>query len=222
MVTTARFLLVAALAALLAACVDSAERRANEALALGDGERAARDFAKALDTDPTDTALRRGLGEALVLVARQKAVDGDDLPADWSKAARELERSGKDSSVTPLVAEASLAWARSVLRRGDTDLAVAGLEARLDTAWGSRRERNLLAILLDHRGQRDKAAELFLGNAKEDSTDADAWFNLAMVEWASKRRILATEHLLLAAKHAPDDPEILFWLGKVSDAEPKR
>lgn len=209
------------LVALTVSCGDSVVKRANAALALGDGQRAAKDFTIALDGDPTDSALRRGLGEALILVAREKAGDGEDLPADWSKAKRELERSGKDSAVGPLITEASLAWARSVLRRGDTDLAVTGLEARFDAGLGSRRERNLLAILMDHRGQREKSSELFLENAKEDSTDADAWFNLAMVEWARKRRIQAAEHLLLAAKHAPEDPEILYWLGKLSDAEPK-
>ncbi|QQS05502.1 MAG: tetratricopeptide repeat protein [Fibrobacterota bacterium] len=210
------------IAVLMVSCGDPAVKRANAALAMGDGTRAARDFTTALDQDPTDTALRRGLGEALILVAREKANDGDDLPVDWSRAARELERSGQDSTVETLIAEASLAWARSVLRRGDTDLAVTGLEARMDSATETRRERNLLAILLDHRGERDRAADLFLENAQEDSTDADAWFNLAMVEWARKRRIQAAEHLILAAKHAPEDPEILYWLGKLSDAEPKR
>ncbi|HNY29577.1 MAG TPA: hypothetical protein PKO15_01705 [Fibrobacteria bacterium] len=200
-------------------CGDATARKAVEALAAGDGPRAAREYAKALDESPGDTSLRRGLGEALILVARQKAEDGDDLPSDWSGARRELERSGRDSSVSALIDEASLAWARAALRRGDTDLAIVGLEERMDSASGTRPERNLLAILMDHRGQREKASELFLENARKDSTDADAWFNLAMVEWARERRIEAAEHLLLAAKHAPDDPEILHWLGRITEKD---
>lgn len=197
-------------------------QRANDALAMGDGARAARDFALALDDDPSDTALRRGLGEALVLVAREKAKDGEDLPADWSKASRELQRGGKDSTMEPLLAEAGLAWAKAMLRHGDTSLAVAGLEARLKSAPRSHRERNLLAIVMDRQGERDRAAELFLENARQDSSDIDSWFNLALVDWARGRRIQAAEHLLQAAKRSPDDPEILYWLGKMSDAEVPR
>lgn len=204
-------------AGLLSSCADRTLRRdARTALAQGDGERAARFFTRALDRDPGDVRLRRGLGEAWLLVARQRTEDGEDKPSDWSRSVHELERGGPDTASNRLLGEARLGWAKSLARFGDTDRAVQGLEKELTANPRATAARNFLAILVDRRGEREHAEELFLQNTVIDSTDASAWFNLALVEWGRGRRLDAAEHMLHASKLDPKDPEILLWLERIS------
>ncbi len=201
----------------LCSCSDRvAKKDAHTALAQGDGERAARFFSQALDRDPGDVRLRRGLGEAWLLVARQRSEDGEDKPSDWSRAVHELERSPSDTAAKRILSEAQLGWAKALVRAGDTDRAVRGLEHELEATPRATAARNFLAILVDRRGERDHAEELFLQNAAIDSTDANAWFNLALVEWGRGRKLDAAEHMLHASKLDPKDPEILLWLERIS------
>lgn len=202
----------------LAGCSDP-RTIADDALSMGDGERAARFYAQAIDHDPTDSVLRRGLGEAELLVARSRAEDGEDKPADWSRAVREFERSVQDTSCRSLLEEARFGLAKSLLRTGDTDRAVHKLEAVLEARPKAVRARNLLAIVVERRGDPDRAAELFLQNTAIDSSDVDAFFNLALVEWNLGRKLVAIDHIVKASTLAPKDPEILWWLERMVRAE---
>jgi len=211
------FLFLAAGFLVLAGCADrTLKRNARIALLQGDGERAAKFYEDALDRDPGDARLRRGLGEAWLLVARDRAQDGEDKPSDWSRSARELERGSVDTATKRLVLEARLGMAKALARAGDTDQAVRDLEKELDSNPRAIAARNYLAILVDRRGEGDHAEELFLQNAAIDSTDADAWFNLALVEWGRGRRLEAADHMLRASRLDPKDPEILLWLERIS------
>jgi len=204
-----------ALFALFAACSGPRDK-AEAALAAGDGERAVRFYAQALDDDPTDSVLRRGLGEAQLVLARARAEDGEDKPSDWSRAARELERSAElDSSCRILLEESRLGMARSLLRAGDSDRAIRKLESILQARPKATRSRNLLAIVVDRRGDPERAAELFLQNTAIDTADVDAFFNLALVEWNLGRKLVAIDHIVKASRLAPKDPEILWWLERM-------
>ncbi len=199
---------------MLVAC-SQPRQQAQDALAMGDGERAARFYAVALDRDPLDSSLRRGLGEANLLVARSRAEDGEDKPSDWSKAVREFEKAPQDSACQALAEEARFGQARSLLHAQDSDRAVKNLESILEKRPKATPARNLLAILVDRRGDPDRAAELFLQNTAIDSTDVDAFFNLALVEWTRGRKLVAIDHIVKASRLAPKDPEILWWLDRM-------
>lgn len=202
----------------LAGCSD-ARTKAEDALAMGDGERAVRFFAQSIDEDPTDSALRRGLGEAELLVARSRAEDGEDKPADWSRAVREFERSPRDTSCRSLLEESRFGLARSLLRADDSDRAMRRLESILEARPDAVRARNLLAIVVERRGDPVRAAELFLQNTAIDSSDVDAFFNLALVEWNLGRKLVAVDHIVKASRLAPKDPEILWWLERMVRTE---
>ncbi len=190
--------------------------KGDQALKMGDGERAARFFAAALDRSPSDSVLRGRLGEASLLVARARAEDGEDKPADWARAVRELERAPRgDSSYQTLLEKARFGQARSLLRAGDSDRAERKLEDLLQERPRAVRARNLLAIVVDRRGDPDRAAELFLQNTAIDSSDVDAFFNLALVEWNQGRSLVAIDHIERASRLAPKDPEILWWLERM-------
>jgi tetratricopeptide (TPR) repeat protein len=211
-----------ALALVLGACSGPREK-GEDALAMGDGERASRFLALALDGEPSDSLLRRQLGEANLLVARVRAEDGEDKPQDWSKAVREFELAPKsDTSYRSLLEESRFGLARCLLRAGDTDRAEHKLEAILEHRPRATRVRNLLAIVVDRRGDPDRAAELFLQNTAIDTTDVDAYFNLALVEWNRGRKLVAIDHIVKASRLAPKDPEILWWLERMVRVETGR
>lgn len=207
---------------LLGACSGPRDR-GEDALAMGDGERAAKFLSQALDRDPSDSVLRRQLGEANLLVARSRAEDGEDKPQDWSRAVREFQRAPKsDTSYHDLLEESRLGLARSLLRTGDSDRAERKLEAILEHRPRATRVRNLLAIVVDRRGDPDRAAELFLQNAAIDTADVDAFFNLALVEWNRGRKLVAIDHIVKASRLAPKDPEILWWMERMLRRESRR
>ena len=160
--------------------------------------------------------MRRGLAEAWILVARERTEDGEDRPVDWAKPARELERVPLDTAVERLLDESRLGRARALARSGDTSRALRVLEQALESNPRATASRNLLAVLVDRRGEHDRAAELFLQNTVIDSLDVDSWFNLGLVEWARGRRLEAAEHMLRASRLSPKDPEILWWLGRIA------
>jgi Flp pilus assembly protein TadD len=206
----------------LAACTGP-RGRGEDALAMGDGERASRFLALALDRDPTDSVLRRELGEANLLVARARAEDGEDRPQDWSRTVREFERAPKsDTSYRALLEESRFGLARSLLRAGDSDRAERKLESILEHRPRATRVRNLLAIVVDRRGDPDRAAELFLQNTAIDTADVDAFFNLALVEWNRGRKLVAIDHIVKASRLAPKDPEILWWMERMLRVESGR
>lgn len=215
-------LVVGGMAVFLGACSGPREK-GEDALAIGDGDRAARFLALALDREPSDSVLRRQLGEANLLVVRSRAEDGEDKPQDWSRAVREFERAPQsDTSYRSLLEEARFGLARSLLRAGDSDRAERKLEAILEHRPRATRVRNLLAIVVDRRGDPDRAAELFLQNTAIDTTDVDACFNLALVEWNRGRKLVAIDHILKASRLAPKDPEILWWLERMVRVETRR
>lgn len=210
--------LALAIALFLWACSGPGDK-ADAALAVGDGERAVRFYSEALDEDPTDSVLRRGLGEAQLVLAHARSEDGEDKPSDWAKAVRELERSSmRDSSCLALLEDARFGSARALLRSGDSDRAIRKLESILEARPKATRSRNLLAIVVDRRGDPERAAELFLQNTVIDTADVDAYFNLSLVEWNLGRKLVAIDHIVKASRLSPKDPEILWWLERMLNA----
>lgn len=202
----------------LAGCVSSDLRKAEICLAQGDAERSFDLFSSVLDRDPTQTRGLRGVGLSLLLLATDKADDGEDRASDWGKAVRALGRADTsgDSTVREALLEARVRWARSLASQGDTLRSEEILEELVVAHPRRTGPRKSLAVLLAHTGRNDRAEELFLRNAALDSSDVDTWFNLGLLAWNQGRHREAAEHFLRAQRLAPTDPEILWWASKVA------
>lgn len=202
----------------LAGCVRDDLRQAERCLALGDEERALALYASVLDRVPENVRARRGSGLSLLALASERAEDGDDLPAHWSRAVRELSLADTvtDSVVREGMLEGRTRWARSLAERGDTLRAEEILEDLVLAFPQRTRPRHSLAVLLARDGRAAQAEELFLRNAVLDSTDVDTWFNLGLLSWNAGRSLEATHFFLKAERLAPTDPEVLWWVAKSS------
>lgn len=211
-----------ALAVVLVGCERSLEK-GRICLEQGDWERACRFYAQAVDRDPSDLEARRGLGKALLQKSQALEADKLDRAADWDAAVRELSiaMAGQDDSIlTGALYQARLQAARAMARAGDTGTALVRLEG-LSRAWPAKSSaRNFEAVLRFRRGEYEKALVLFQENVRLDSNDVSACFNLGLLSMHTGRSAQATEYLLRAARLAPEDPEILYWLGKVAGAGP--
>ena len=212
---------MAALAAGLAGCVRGDLRKGERCLALGDAVRAERLFSSVLDRVPDEARARRGLGLSLLVLARDRADDGEDVPSNWGRAVRELERADTltDSVVKSGLLDGRTRWARSLAARGDTLRAEEILEDLVVASPRSTGPRGSLAILLARTGYHERAEELFLQNAVIDSTNPDTWFNLGLLAWNQDRHREAAEFFLKAERYAPADPEILWWASRSSSGE---
>ncbi|MEN9355071.1 MAG: hypothetical protein RL318_2396 [Fibrobacterota bacterium] len=218
MVTPREGMLALLLAFVLAGCDDLKERgRIN--LELGDWNRAERCFAQAVDEDPDDLEARLGLGKALLQKAQGLAADHRDKAADWDLAVRELSvatASKSDSEVSEALYQARVRAARSWAREGDTSVALGRLEGLRLASPEQTGARNIEAILRFRRGEYEKATALFEENHSIDSSDVSACYNLGLLYWHQGKLDRSALYLLKAARLAPQDAEIIYWLGKVS------
>jgi len=207
----------------LTGCIRSDLRKAERCLALGDADRARGLFSSVLDQSPDDRRARRGLGLTMLALARQKSDDGDDRPANWGAAVREMERADttSDSALRENLLDGRVRWARSLATHGDTLRAEEILEVLVVAAPNRTGPRRSLAILLARMGSGERAEELFLQNSVLDSTDVDTWFNLGLLAWSGGRRQEAAIHFLRAQKLAPSDPEIQWWASKATNETAK-
>jgi Flp pilus assembly protein TadD len=189
----------------------------------GDWVRAVAFYEQAVDHDPADGEARSGLARALLQKAQSLALDQRDSAHHWDAAAKEMEiaiQEVPDSLLSQALYETRLQAARKWANAGDTTVALHRL-AELREAYPRRTEaRNAEAILSVQRGDWAKATDLFLENVAIDSNNVTAQFNLGLLLWKQGRTPQAASFFLHAARIAPRDPEIQYWLEKVTEEMP--
>jgi tetratricopeptide (TPR) repeat protein len=183
-------------------------------LKLGDYKRARMHFEAILDKQPSHYAARLGLGKALLqeFSAHSGAHPGDSsLLMDCItqlEAARTLR---PDKEVEKLL---SVVWFKRttvLLAHHDTLAAISALSRSTGFDPTASKPVNLAGILYFHRGETDKALNLFRVVTAIDSGSATGYFNTGMVYWADSNYALAYDYWYKAALRSPDDKEILTW-----------
>ncbi len=203
---------VATLIVMTASCngVDHRLENGAENLALGDYKRARIHFEAVVDKKPSDYAARLGLGKALL--QEFSAHPGDSaLLLDCLtqlEAARTLR---PDKEVEKLLSEVWFKRAIALLARHDTLAAMTALSRSTGFDPSASKPVNLAGILYFHRGETDKALNLFRLVMAIDSNSVNGYFNAGMVCWADGNYAAAYDYWYKAALRAPNDKEILTW-----------
>jgi tetratricopeptide (TPR) repeat protein len=179
-------------------------------LELGDYKRARRHFEAILDKKPASFVGRLGLGKALLQEFSARPGDSTLLLdcCTQLEAARTLR---PDREVEKLLSVVWFKRATWLLTNHDTIAAMAALSRSTGFDPKASKPVNLAGILYFHRGEHDKALNLFRMVTAMDSGSVNGYFNTGMVYWADGNCALAYDFWYKAALRAPEDKEILTW-----------
>jgi tetratricopeptide (TPR) repeat protein len=179
-------------------------------LELGDYKRARMNFEAVVDKQPGNFAARLGLGKALL--QEFSACPGDSaLLIDCLtqlEAARTLR---PEKEIEKLLSVVWFKCATALLGKKDTIAAISALSRSINLDPKASKPLNLAGILYFHRGETEKALNLFRLVIAIDSTSVNGYFNTGMVYWADSNYSLAYDFWYKAALRAPGDKEILTW-----------
>ena len=179
-------------------------------LELGDFKRARTHFEAVVDREPSNYAARLGLGKAML--QEFSAHPGDSMLLSdcitQFEAARTLR---PDKDVEKIL---SIVWfkrATTLLAHDDTLAALGALSRSIGFDPNASKPVNLAGILYFHRGEKEKALNLFRLVITLDSCSVNGYFNAGMVHWADGDYARAFDSWYKAALRAPDDNEIVTW-----------
>jgi len=205
-----------AAAALVAACAVFCNRADQQAklgainLELGDYKRSRASYEAIVDRNPRDWNARLGLGKALLQAYCASPGDSALLTdcITQLEAARTLR---PDKEVEKLLSVVWFKRATMHLSRLDTLDAISALSRSISLDPASSKPVNLAGILYFHRGETEKALNLFKMVLSIDSAGAYGYFNIGMVYWTESNYAQAYDYWYKAALRAPDDKEIITW-----------
>jgi tetratricopeptide (TPR) repeat protein len=207
---------VAALFSMTAVFCDKTDSRLEKGsinLELGDYVRARSYFEATVDERPTSAAARLGLGKALLQQFSAQPHDSA-LIIDCLmqlEAARTLQPEGEAEKLLSIV------WfkrANGLLTAGDTIAALRALSRSTSLDPSSTAPVNLAGILYFHRGETDKALNLFRKVMALDTASVSGYFNAGMVLWSDSNCTAAYDCFFKAAQRSPGDREILMWAAR--------
>ncbi|MBN1761100.1 MAG: tetratricopeptide repeat protein [Chitinispirillaceae bacterium] len=210
-----KHLLLLLLALIVISCDDSGNllKKGSVHLALGDYIRARECFASEVDRHPSSAAARIGLGKALLQEYASGSRDSTLLVRSITQleAARTLR---PDTVVEKLLSLVWLKRAEGLLAAADTVTALQALSRSTSLDHASAPPVNLAGILYFHRGERDKALNLFRKVITLDTASVSGRFNAGLVLWTDRNFTVAYDYFFAAAKRSPDNPEILLWAAR--------
>ena len=186
-------------------------------LELGDYLRSRAAFGEAVDRYPTSYPARIGLGKALLQEFSANPADSTALIGSITQfeAARTLH---PDTAVEKLLAGAWFKRADEHLAHCDTIAALQALSRSISLDQSSVKPLNLAAILYFHRGEHDKALNLFRKVVAIDTASVSGYFNAGMVHWADSNFTAAYDCFFKAAQRSPGDREILLWAARAKQS----
>jgi len=207
-------LLPGVLCALVLGCGSSLNKKGYDSLELGDYRMAQQFFQQQLDKNPRDHLARVGIAKSFIQQSGEHPHDS----TLWQQALTHLEAArtiNPSVRMDSLLAEAWIIYGLGLYSIKDT---LSGLEAiarALQYSPASPQALNSAAIAYHHYGDIAKATTL-LEKAVESDPQSPVWkYNLAMVYFSQGSYEQAHHYWVGAAKQAPEDEDILYWLARI-------
>lgn len=206
-------------AVLVASCGSSLES-ANEALRIGDFERAIRRFSDVLDGDPANRDARYGMALSLFGKAESAERAGEHSVKLWMKALAEFRiLSNIDASAAKKMHSSALfylARARTLENPQAGILGILDESIALDSAnyfsW------NLKALALSGRGDAESAKRIFRWIISEAPDFSPAYSNLGNLYWEKGRVDSAWDIWSAGSLRSPENHHLEFWTKVAEDS----
>lgn len=213
-----------AFALLLAACVENDVRRGNDALRIGDYDRAVISFNKALDADPANRDARYGL--ALSYYAIAEASERLRIPTFdlWSQAAKEFRiLSNIDSSgkINANYSTCLFYLARAALKRDASADVMPMLDQSIQLDSLNYFSYNLKALILAESDIPDNlktAKNIYIHIITHDPDFVSAYINLGNMYWDEGDVESAWDTWSAGLQKSPKNQSLIYWTHVAEDS----
>lgn len=202
-------------------CLEDDVNRGNEALRIGDFERAVTNFSKALDQSPAHRDARYGLALAYYAIAEEKELLKTSTLELWEKTVSEFRILSKVDSSGKIDAAYSTSLfylARATLvEHGEANvLPILDQSIRLDSA--NYFSYNLKALLLERRNKIEEAKNLYVYIVTKEPKFGPAYMNLGNLYWKLGDVESAWDIWSMGHNALPDEPGLAHWTQVAEDS----
>ena len=209
---------------LLAACVNDDIRRGNDALRIGDYQRAIENFSKALDQDPANRDARYGLALSYYAEAEEK----EHLKAPtfdlWSKTAHEfmiLSRIDSSGRIDAAYSTCLFYLARATIEQNANANILPLLDRSIALDSLNFFSQNLKALILASSKAPDDintAKNIFIHIVTSEPQFISAYVNLGNIYWEEGDVESAWDTWSAGLERAPKNQALAYWTTVAEDS----
>jgi tetratricopeptide (TPR) repeat protein len=203
------------------ACVEDDVARGNEALRIGDYDRAVSNFSKALDMQPANRDARYGLALAYYSIAEESEHLKVPVLDTWQRAVNEfriLSRVDSSGRISGTYSTSLFYLARATLAsNGRADvLPLLDKSIALDSA--NYFSYNLKALVLGNLGRTEEAKKIFIFIVTKNPKFASAYLNLGNIYWSEGDVESAWDIWSMGHEAVPENAGLARWTTVAEDS----
>ena len=208
----------------LMSCVNDDIKRGNDALRIGDYERAITNFSKALDVEPANRDARYGLALSFYAEAEQADRFNDSSFVRWSRAAREFKiLYGLDSSgsIDANYSTCLFYLARATLNQDASANVLPLLDKSISLDSLNYFSYNLKGLILARSsvpGNLNSAKNIFIHIVTREPGFISAYINLGNIYWEEGDVESAWDTWSAGLQKAPTNSSLIYWTQVAEDS----
>ena len=209
------------IAMVLCACNGNDMNRGDDALRIGDYDRAVTNFSKVLDKEPANRDVRYGLAIAYYAIAEDRERLREKTLESWERTVREFKiLSVVDSSdkIKPMYSTALFYLARAMLAENAQAKVLPLLDQSITLDQENYFSYNLKALILTSLGETDEAKKIYAYIVTREPKFASAYVNLGNLYWNAHDYESAWDIWSMGHEALPQDAVLAKWTRVAEDS----
>ena len=209
------------IAMVLCACNGNDMNRGDDALRIGDYDRAVTNFSKVLDKEPANRDARYGLAIAYYAIAEDRERLREKTLESWERTVREFKiLSVVDSSdkIKPMYSTALVYLARAMLAENAQAKVLPLLDLSITLDQENYFSYNLKALILTSLGETDEAKKIYAYIVTREPKFASAYVNLGNLYWNAHDYESAWDIWSMGHEALPQDAVLAKWTRVAEDS----
>lgn len=209
------------IAMVLCACNGNNMNRGDDALRIGDYDRAVTNFSKVLDKEPANRDARYGLAIAYYAIAEDRERLREKTLESWERTVREFKiLSVVDSSdkIKPMYSTALFYLARAMLAENAQAKVLPLLDLSIMLDQENYFSYNLKALILTSLGETDEAKKIYAYIVTREPKFASAYVNLGNLYWNAHDYESAWDIWSMGHEALPQDAVLAKWTRVAEDS----
>ena len=203
------------------ACVEDDVARGNEALRIGDYDRAVSNFSKALDMQPANRDARYGLALAYYSIAEENEHLKVPVLDTWQRTVNEfriLSRVDSSGRISGTYSTSLFYLARATLASNAHADVLPLLDKSIALDSANYFSYNLKALVLGNLGRTEEAKKIFIFIVTKNPKFASAYLNLGNIYWSEGDIESAWDIWSMGHAAVPENAGLARWTTVAEDS----
>lgn len=203
------------------ACVEDDVARGNEALRIGDYDRAVANFSKALDMQPANRDARYGLALAYYSIAEENEHLKVPVLDTWQRTVNEfriLSRVDSSDRISGTYSTSLFYLARATLASNAHADVLPLLDKSIALDSANYFSYNLKALVLGNLGRTEEAKKIFIFIVTKNPKFASAYLNLGNIYWSEGDIESAWDIWSMGHEAVPENAGLARWTTVAEDS----